>query len=121
MPFDRSYIMLNRLSFLIGFVALAASAAAAVHAETLLVERVQQERGATMPARGITMAQVEQQFGAPSSKLTPAGGDAPTHPVINRWAYDRFTVYFERDRVVDSVLNRASATEIGPKGAEPAK
>ena len=89
--------------------------------ETLLVERVQQERGAVLPSRGMSMAQVEQQFGAPSSKLSPAGGDAPRHPVINRWSYDRFTVYFERDRVIDSVLTRASATEIGPKGAEPAK
>jgi len=121
MPFDRCYTMLNRLSFLIGFVALAASVAPATYAETLLVERVQQERGSVLPARGMTMAQVEQQFGAPAGKLAPAGGDAPTHPVINRWSYDRFTVYFERDRVIDSVLTRASATEIGPKGAEPAK
>ena len=70
-----------------------------------------------MPARGQTMAQVEQRFGAPSNKLQPAGGDAPRHPVINRWVYDRFTVYFERDRVIDAVLNRASPNEIGPKGA----
>ncbi len=113
--------MLNRLSFLFGFVALVAFVAPAALAETLLVERVQQERGVAMPARGMTMAQVEQHFGAPASKLAPAGGDAPRHPVINRWSYDRFTVYFERDRVIDSVLNRASATEIGPKGAEPGK
>jgi hypothetical protein len=113
--------MWNRLSSLIGFVALAAAVAPAAHAETLLVERVQQERGTVMPTRGMTMAQVERQFGAPASKLAPAGGDAPRHPVINRWGYDRFTVYFERDRVIDSVLNHASATEIGPKGAEPGK
>jgi hypothetical protein len=48
--------------------------------------------------------------------VQPAGGDAPQHPVINRWVYDRFTVYFERDRVINTVLNRASPTEIGPKG-----
>lgn len=113
--------MWNRLSSLIGFVALAAAAAPAAHAETLLVERVQQEHGTVMPTRGMTMAQVERQFGAPASKLAPAGGDAPRHPVINRWGYDRFTVYFERDRVIDSVLNRASANEIGPKGADPGR
>jgi hypothetical protein len=113
--------VLNRLSNLIGFIVLAAAVSAAAHAETLLVERVQQERGAVLPTRGMTMAQVESQFGAPSSKLAPAGGDAPRHPVINRWSYDRFVVYFERDRVIDSVLNRASANEIGPKGADPGK
>ena len=68
----------------------------------------------------MTMAQVEPQFGPPASKLSPAGGDAPTHPVINRWSYGRFTVYFERDRVIDSVVTRASATEIGPKEPQPA-
>jgi hypothetical protein len=57
------------------------------------------------PRRGMTMAEVERHFGAPSSKLPPAGGDAPRHPVINRWVYPDFTVYFERDRVIDSVTS----------------
>ena len=108
--------MSNRLTSVAIVIALAAGLPSA-HSETLLMQRVQQERGASMPARGQTMAQVEQRFGAPSNKLQPAGGDAPRHPVINRWVYDRFTVYFERDRVIDAVLNRASPNEIGPKGA----
>jgi len=62
------------------------------------------------PKRGMTMAQVEKHFGAPRDKLAPAGGDAPRHPVINRWVYPDYTVYFERDRVIDSVANRAAAT-----------
>jgi hypothetical protein len=108
--------MSNRLTSVAIAIALAAGLPSA-HAETLLMQRVQQEQGATVPPRGMTMAQVEQRFGAPANKLQPAGGDAPTHPVINRWVYDRFTVYFERDRVINTVLNRASPNEIGPKGA----
>jgi len=108
--------MSNRLTSVAIVVALAAGLPSA-HSETLLVERVKQEQGAAVPARGMTMGQVEQRFGAPPNKLQPAGGDAPQHPVINRWVYDRFTVYFERDRVINTVLNRASPNEIGPKGS----
>jgi hypothetical protein len=107
--------MSNRLTSVAIAIALAAGLPSA-HSETLLMQRVQQEQGARVPPRGMTMGQVEQRFGAPASKLQPAGGDAPQHPVINRWVYDRFTVYFERDRVINTVLNRASPTEIGPKG-----
>lgn len=108
--------MSNRLTSVAIVIALAAGLPSA-HSETLLMQRVQQERGVSMPVRGMSMAQVQRQYGDPASKLQPAGGDAPRHPVINRWVYDRFTVYFERDRVIDAVLNRASPNEIGPKGA----
>jgi len=121
LPPDRSCVMMIRLSLIAGFVLFAVAGTASLQAETLLVQRVQQERGIAMPSRGMSMAQVEHQFGNPANKLGSAGGDAPTHPVINRWVYDRFTVYFERDHVIDSVVNRASPTEIGPKGTDAAK
>jgi len=114
--------MLNRVSAFPGIAVLAIAALSIgniARAETLLVERVQQERGIPLPTRGMSMTQVEKQFGVPASKLTPAGGDAPLHPTINRWAYDSFTVYFERDHVISSVVNRISSNEIGPKGATP--
>ena len=96
--------------------AIASSACVSLaHADTLLVDRVKQERSLDTPLRGMTMGQVEQRFGAPTEKLSPAGGDAPRHPVINRWVYNRYIVYFERDRVIDAVANRATPTEIGPK------
>jgi hypothetical protein len=87
------------------------------HGDTLLMQRVHQERGANVPNRGMSMAQVESRFGAPTDKMSPAGGEAPTHPVINRWVYPNFIVYFERDHVIDSVLNQATSTEEGPKGS----
>ncbi|MEO8804344.1 MAG: hypothetical protein ABI304_12125 [Rudaea sp.] len=86
------------------------------HGETLLMTRVQQERGMHAPHRGMSMTQVERRFGAPSSKLSAAGGDAPRHPVIHRWVYPDYTVYFERNIVIDSVATRATTTEMGPKG-----
>jgi len=87
----------------------------AVSAETLLVDRVQQEPKASMPTRGMTMAQVQARFGAPAQQLGPRGGQKHQWPTINRWSYPAFTVYFEKNKVVDAVANRTGADEIGPK------
>lgn len=84
-------------------------------AEVLLVERVQLEPRAAMPAHGLTMAQVEARFGAPSQRLDPRGGQKRQWPTINRWQYPGFTVYFEKNKVIDAVANQAVASEIGPK------
>lgn len=92
-----------------------AAAPAPASADTLLVERVQQENRAALPARGMTMAQVQARFGDPAARLEPRGGQSQAWPVINRWTYPAFTVYFERDKVIDAVENKASAGEIGPK------
>lgn len=84
-------------------------------AETLLVERLQVEQSMQLPARGQSMAQVEARFGVPAERLDPRGGQKRQWPAINRWVYPDFTVYFEKDRVIDAVANRASANEVGPK------
>ena len=84
-------------------------------ADTLLVERAQQKPAAAQPARGLSMGEVEARFGTPQEKLDPRGGQKRQWPVIHRWVYPGFTVYFEKSRVIDVVLNKASAEEIGPK------
>ena len=91
--------------------------AATAPAETLLVQRVQQENAAAMPKRGMSMAEVRARFGEPTDKLDPRGGQKRAWPTINRWTYPAFTVYFEKDRVVDAVANKTGADEIGPKPA----
>lgn len=107
--------MKSHLVFAFSLLALCASMPSA--ADTLLVERVAEEARIALPARGMTTEQVESRFGAPSERLEPRGGQNPQWPVIHRWAYPAFTVYFEKNRVVDAVLNRATADEIGPKPA----
>jgi outer membrane protein assembly factor BamE (lipoprotein component of BamABCDE complex) len=97
-------------------VALLAFASVA-SAETLLVDRVHQEPASAMPRRGMTMAQVQAQFGAPAERLDPRGGQKHQWPTINRWTYPAFTVYFEKNKVIDAVANKADADEIGPKPA----
>ena len=89
--------------------------AASAQADTLLIERVQQANPALLPARGMDMAQVQARFGAPSARLAPRGGQKQDWPVIHRWTYPAFTVYFEKDVVIDAVQNQAAPGELGPK------
>jgi len=84
-------------------------------AETLLVDRVHQEPKMAMPVRGTSMAQVQARFGAPAERLDPRGGQKHQWPTINRWSYPAFIVYFEKNKVIDAVANKADADEIGPK------
>ncbi|MBL8298209.1 MAG: hypothetical protein JNN30_07680 [Rhodanobacteraceae bacterium] len=106
--------MTFRLSALLAALGLAAITSSAA-ADTLLMERTQKEATMALPTRGMSMAQVESRYGAPVAKLDPRGGNRPQHPVINRWEYDNFIVYFERSHVIDAVVKRADANELGVK------
>ena len=110
---DRRVLRVRARPFVFAVLPLLCGLAGAAGADTLLVERVQAETPA-LPDRGLTMAQVEARFGAPAARLDPRGGQKSQWPVIHRWTYPAFTVYFERDRVIDAVANRASAGETGP-------
>jgi hypothetical protein len=95
--------------------ALSTSAAiASASADTLLIQRVQQSH-AVMPTHGMSMAQVKVQFGEPANTLDARGGQKKQWPTIQRWVYPAFTVYFEKNRVINTVLNQATPDEIGPK------
>jgi hypothetical protein len=98
-------------------VAALLALAGGASAETLLVDRVQQENKAAMPARGMSMAQVEARFGAPAERMDPRGGQKRQWPTINRWVYPGFVVYFEKNHVIDAVANKAAPGEVGPKPA----
>ncbi len=102
----RSYaaVVLSALAALPGFAV----------AETLLIERVQEETQA-LPARGMSMSEVEARFGAPAERLDPRGGQKNQWPTINRWRYANFVVYFEKNRVIDAVAIKADPSETGPK------
>lgn len=100
--------------FALAALPLLAMLAGGTAAEVLLVERVVSEPGNGLPGRGLSMSQVQARFGEPMARLDPRGGQKPQWPVINRWTYPAFTVYFERDTVIDVVANRASVGETGP-------
>lgn len=85
--------------------------------DSLLLRRVQQEKSMNLPHRGLTMRQVEKKWGAPQRKLPPRGGDSKLHPLINRWEYRGFIVYFEHDHVIHSVLNTPAGNNTDPSAA----
>lgn len=90
------------------------ASAQAAYAQQTLTQRVQDEKSMNLPARGLTMAQVEKRYGAPLRKLSPRGGDSAHHPTINRWEYNDFIVYFEKSRVIHSVLNTPAGNNRSP-------
>jgi hypothetical protein len=56
------------------------------------------------PARGMTMQKVEAKFGAPAERHPTVGT-----PSITRWDYQSFSVFFENDRVIHSVVTAGPA------------
>jgi len=104
------------LSWFFSLVLLTTAAPIAL-AETLLIERARAASAQpNLPTRGQTTAQVEKKFGAPQEKLEPRGGQKRQWPVINRWVYPEFTVYFERQRVINVVLNAGTVQRGGGTG-----
>lgn len=53
------------------------------------------------PTRGMSMEQVREEFGEPRQVYGPVGD-----PPITRWEYDNFTVHFESQYVIHSVVNK---------------
>ena len=72
----------------------------AVSADVLLIEEVRQAGRMELPKNGQSKADIEANFGAPVQKQTAVGD-----PPISSWKYDKYSVYFEYDRVLFSVLH----------------
>ena len=73
------------------------------HAQPLqMTDAPAAQASGSAPERGMSKAQVEATFGAPSEKVGAVG-----HPPIGRWVYPGFTVYFEYNHVVHAVLTPA--------------
>ncbi len=86
------------LSFMLG--------AAASHADVLLLDAIEKapansSEGIPRPTNGQSMDQVKGSYGEPKN-IIPAVGDPP----ITRWVYDQFTVYFEHNLVINTVVHR---------------
>jgi hypothetical protein len=77
-----------------------------VFADVLLIEEVRQAERMKLPVNGQDKATVEAKFGAPLEKL-PAVGDPP----ISSWKYDTYSVYFEHDLVLFTVLHPGAVIE----------
>ncbi len=83
------------------------------HADVLIIDRINHSQDFAMPERGSTMTQVLESFGEPQIRR-----DATGEPPITVWQYDKFSVYFERQWVINTVVLKATPEEKGPKGSE---
>nr|MBS0021966.1 hypothetical protein [Gammaproteobacteria bacterium] len=85
-------------------------------ADVILLRQVIQETpensaaGLERPISGMPMSEVAVRFGQPLEKRESVGT-----PPITRWIYDRYTVYFEHDRVLSAVIRRRAS----PSTEEP--
>ncbi len=69
-------------------------------ADVLLIEKVRERMARDLPDNGMHMEEVERRYGIPAERRAPVGD-----PPITRWVYDDYSVYFEYQLVIDSVLH----------------
>ena len=71
----------------------------AASGDVLVLDEVRQVEKMDLPKNGLSKAEVESRFGAPSKRHSAVG-----EPPITRWDYERYSVSFEYDLVLFSVL-----------------
>jgi hypothetical protein len=86
--------------------------AGSLQADVLLIEEVRQSERMELPANGLTQAEVRARFGEPATTHAPVGD-----PPITRWDYDGWSVYFEYERVLFTVLHKGAVLDKSSDGA----
>jgi hypothetical protein len=69
-------------------------------ADVLIIDEVRQVERMDLPENGFTMADIESRFGTPQRRHQAVGD-----PPITRWDYEDYSVYFEHNLVLFSVLH----------------
>ncbi|WP_275097547.1 hypothetical protein [Sedimenticola hydrogenitrophicus] len=87
-------------------VAALSSVTPLASADVLLLDAIEQapansSEGLVRPRAGQTMDAVRARFGEPEKELPWVG-----EPPITRWVYADFTVYFENEYVINTVVHR---------------
>lgn len=80
--------------------------AGTLSADVLLIEEVRQADRMELPINGLTQAEVRARFSEPATTHAPVGD-----PPITRWDYDGWSVYFEFDRVLFTVLHKGAVLD----------
>ena len=75
-------------------------------ADVLLIEEVRQAERMELPENGISKEDVRGRFGEPNDRHSAVGD-----PPITRWDYEGWSVYFEHDRVLFTVLHKGAVID----------
>ena len=78
----------------------------AVNADVLIIDEVRQAGRMALPQNGQSKKSIAAKFGAPVQKLSAVGD-----PPISSWRYETYSVYFEYDLVLFSVLHPGAVIE----------
>ena len=94
-----------RIRFTLAAASLALLLSHPAGADVLLIDAISQDpvnsaEGLPRPSRGMTMNQVKQRYGHPASEYPQVG-----EPPITRWDYDQYSVFFEYQHVLTSVVH----------------
>ena len=90
---------MNSCRSMLLFLTLVIAGTVQAAGDVLLIESIQSAPSINTPRNGLTMGQVRQQFGDPASTVAAVG-----EPPISRWEYTGFSVFFEHDLVLHSVI-----------------
>ena len=77
-----------------------------IAADVLLIDEVRQSARMQLPVNGESKADVSAKFGAPTKKNAEVGD-----PPISSWDYAEYSVYFEYDLVLFTVLHAGAVIE----------
>jgi hypothetical protein len=77
-----------------------------VSADVLIIDEVRQADSMELPKNGQNKAAIEAKFGAPVQKQAEVGD-----PPISSWKYKDYSVYFEYDLVLFTVLHSGAVIE----------
>ena len=77
-----------------------------VTADVLIIDEVRQAGRMELPRNGQSKAAIETKFGAPTQKSSAVG-----EPPISSWNYGKYSVYFEYDLVLFTVLHPGAVIE----------
>ncbi len=77
-----------------------------IAADVLLIDEVRQSGRMQLPVNGQSKADVSAKYGSPAKKSSAVGD-----PPISRWDFDTYSVYFEYDLVLFTVLHSGAVIE----------
>jgi hypothetical protein len=82
----------------------------AATADVLLIDSIESAPAIQTPRRGLTMTDVRQHYGSPVTEYpTVSVNGGPYQPPITRWDYDKYSVFFEHDVVIRSVVHHPTS------------
>ena len=82
-------------------------------ADVLLIEEVRQSDRMSLPINGVSKDEVRARYGEPEQKHAAVGD-----PPITQWTYDSWSVYFEYELVLFTVLHKGAVIDkTNPSGS----